>query len=245
MWHPNLKECGHLYLTDTVDGVFSVENIRSNLVERYGEEKGLRIFGVWFDSYRSVDIIDTGIYDCRSPDYTAAAQRSAELIGLPCLLCGGQQYTAGKAGVRPLGRSVSRRRKRPCAERGGFYPVSINTRFPVAVHALALIALNRNGERPSTSELIAKSAGTNPVVIRRILSQLKQAGLLESGPGKPETKLKKAAEEISLGEIYRAVQDREDLFSVHPNPSQQCWIGHNIHSTLEGPFETGAKRDGG
>lgn len=114
--------------------------------------------------------------------------------------------------------------------------MSINTRFPVAVHALALIALNRNGERPSTSELIAKSAGTNPVVIRRILSQLKQAGLLESGPGKPETKLKKAAEEISLGEIYRAVQDREDLFSVHPNPSQQCWIGHNIHSTLEGPL---------
>ncbi len=83
MWHPNLKECGHLYLTDTVDGVFSVENIRSNLVERYGEEKGLRIFGVWFDSYRSVDIIDTGVYDCRSPDYTAAAQRSAELIDCP------------------------------------------------------------------------------------------------------------------------------------------------------------------
>lgn len=82
-WHPNLKEGGHLYLTDTVDGNLSVENIRKRLIERYGEKKGLMVFDIWFDSYSSVDIIDTGIYDCRDPLYLEAAKRNADLIACP------------------------------------------------------------------------------------------------------------------------------------------------------------------
>lgn len=117
----------------------------------------------------------------------------------------------------------------------------INTRFPVAVHALALIALNTNPQRPSTSELIAKSAGTNPVVVRRILSQLRRAGLVDGGPGKPGNELARPAQDISLGEIYRAVQEKEQLFDVHRNPSQQCWIGHNIHGALQRPLQQAQK----
>ena len=50
----------------------------------------------------------------------------------------------------------------------------INTRFTVAVHMLALLALNKNEARPSTSELLAKSVGTNPVVIRQLMQMLKK-----------------------------------------------------------------------
>ncbi len=84
-WYPNLKKGGHLYLTDTVNGKLSVPNIRRDLVEKYGEKKGLRIFAIWFDSYRSVDIIDTGVYDCRSDSYLEMARENAELID--CDLC--------------------------------------------------------------------------------------------------------------------------------------------------------------
>lgn len=82
-WYPNLKEGGHLYLTDTVDGNLSVEDIRRRLVERYGEKKGLLVFEMWFDSYKSVDIIDTGAYDCYGRDYVARAKANADLICCP------------------------------------------------------------------------------------------------------------------------------------------------------------------
>ena len=59
----------------------------------------------------------------------------------------------------------------------------INTRFPVAVHMLALIELNKT--QPSTSELMALSVGTNPVVIRQLMSSLKRAGLIETQNGVP------------------------------------------------------------
>lgn len=80
-WFPNLKKGGHLYLTDGKDDTLSVPNIYQNLTERYGEKKGEFIFDKWFEAYKSVDIIDTGAYDCRTPEYLAAAQRDAAMIG--------------------------------------------------------------------------------------------------------------------------------------------------------------------
>ncbi len=80
-WYPNLKEGGHLYLTDKRD--LSVESVYDSVIEKYGEKKGKRIFEIWFDSYRSVDIIDTGVYDSYAPEYLEAAKRSADLIDCP------------------------------------------------------------------------------------------------------------------------------------------------------------------
>ncbi|MFR1722154.1 DUF1638 domain-containing protein [Emergencia timonensis] len=82
-WHPNLKRSGHMYLTDTVDSDLSIINIRNRLVERYGEKKGLMVFDIWFESYKSVDIIDTGVYDCYSGDYVTRAKANADLIQCP------------------------------------------------------------------------------------------------------------------------------------------------------------------
>lgn len=109
----------------------------------------------------------------------------------------------------------------------------INTRFPVAVHMLALIELNQT--QPSTSELMALSVGTNPVVIRQLMSALKRAGLIETQSGVPGCHLAKPAAEITLREIYRAVQKKSDasLFDFHPNPNPQCPIGRNIQEALE------------
>ena len=82
-WFPNLKEGGHLYLTDKVQGDLSIESIHDSLIDRYGEKKGMRIFDILFDSYRSVDIIDTGAYDSYAPAYLDAAARNAALIDCP------------------------------------------------------------------------------------------------------------------------------------------------------------------
>jgi len=115
----------------------------------------------------------------------------------------------------------------------------INTKFSAAIHCLALLDLFQSGEEALTSELIAKSVGTNPVVVRRILSGLKQAGLIRSQAGCPGYQLAKNAETITLRDIYRAVQDEEEkaLFDVHPRPFPGCPVGRHIHESLESPLQ--------
>lgn len=112
----------------------------------------------------------------------------------------------------------------------------INTRFPVAVHMLALMELNK--KQPVTSELMALSVGTNPVVIRQLMILLKRAGLIESQGGIPGSRLAKPQEEITLLEIYRAVQKQSDasLFDFHPAPNPMCPIGRNIEDALDEPL---------
>lgn len=112
----------------------------------------------------------------------------------------------------------------------------INTRFPVAVHMLALIELNKT--QPSTSELMALSVGTNPVVIRQLMSSLKRAGLIETQNGVPGCHLAKPAAEITLREIYQAVQKKTDapLFDFRANPNPNCPIGRNIREAMDAPM---------
>lgn len=112
----------------------------------------------------------------------------------------------------------------------------INTRFTVAVHMLALIELNN--AQPTTSELMALSVGTNPVVIRQLMSALKKAGLIEAQSGIPGSRLLKPQEEITLREIYQAVKKRSDapLFDFHPTTNPMCPIGRNIEDALDEPL---------
>jgi len=107
-----------------------------------------------------------------------------------------------------------------------------SSRFVIATHTLALLA-NGDGE-PITSELIAGSVNTNPVVIRRILALLSKAGLVTSQEGaKGGTRLAKPAAEISLLAVYRAVEEG-NLFASHPQPpNPQCAVGCNIQAALE------------
>ncbi|HWQ41886.1 MAG TPA: Rrf2 family transcriptional regulator [Desulfosporosinus sp.] len=112
----------------------------------------------------------------------------------------------------------------------------INTRFPVAVHILALLALNQ--ETTTTSELIAKSVNTNPVVIRRINAMLKKAKLITIKAGVGGAYLNLSPQEITLLDVYNAVKSSEDdlLFDLHCNPSKKCVVGANIHEALSEPL---------
>ncbi|MBT9330588.1 Rrf2 family transcriptional regulator [Paracidobacterium acidisoli] len=82
--------------------------------------------------------------------------------------------------------------------------MAVNTRFATGVHALALLAVEPDVLQ--TSEDVARKLNTNPVVIRRIFSLLHQADLVESQKGpNGGSKLAKPAKEISLEDIYRAL----------------------------------------
>ena len=106
-----------------------------------------------------------------------------------------------------------------------------NCRFAVAVHIAAVLANNR--EHPATSDWIAGSVNTNPVVVRRILSALAKAGLVRSQRGSTGGSfLTREPKDISLFQLYRAVdEDEGPALHTHP-PNPDCPVGANIQAVL-------------
>lgn len=118
--------------------------------------------------------------------------------------------------------------------------MSISSRFAVGIHILSLIEFNKDGV--SSSEYLAGSVNTNPAVIRKIMGMLKKAGLIEVHPGIAGASLAKDLSDITLLDVYRAVnvvQDKE-LFSIHENPNPECPVGRNIQNTI-GPLFSDAQ----
>lgn len=119
----------------------------------------------------------------------------------------------------------------------------INTRFTVAVHMMALATFLQNKGIPATSELLAKSVGTNPVVIRQMMPMLKRAGLIETQNGVAGIEIVREQENITLLDIYKAVQKKADapLFDFHPNPNPACFVGGSITEAMEKPLQDAQK----
>jgi Rrf2 family protein len=112
-----------------------------------------------------------------------------------------------------------------------------NTRFAVSVHMLAYLAFRRGASVPSAE--IASSVSTHAVVIRRLLSALVKARLVRARKGASGGfALASAPANISLLDIYRAVEPKPDhgLRRFAPNP--KCPVGAKIGSILNGVFFT-------
>jgi len=105
-----------------------------------------------------------------------------------------------------------------------------NQRFAVSIHILTILAASQNVS--VTSEAIAVSVDTNPVVIRRTMSRLRECGLVDSRPGAcGGWKLARAPGQISLCEVFHAV-DCEDVLSIHDHPNADCLIGGKMKQSL-------------
>src|SRR3954470_16688874 len=114
----------------------------------------------------------------------------------------------------------------------------VATRFAVAIHILLLLACNR-AEGKTTSEYLARSVNTNPVVVRRITGQLARAGLIRVRRGPGGAVLARPPSAISLGDVWRAMQRaaHRPLLPLHASPDQECPVGREVHSLLGGAFE--------
>jgi Rrf2 family protein len=90
--------------------------------------------------------------------------------------------------------------------------MSGNTRVAVAIHIMTALAFSKDS---MSSVELAKSINTNAVVVRRLLIHLARAGLIQCSIGKAGgSTLARDASEITLADIYNAVNDRESLFSI-------------------------------
>lgn len=116
--------------------------------------------------------------------------------------------------------------------------MKVSTQFSLAVHAMLMVAYFP--EVKITSEIVAQSAGCNPVIIRNAFAKLKRANLLLTKSGKGKTELARSADEISLWDIYSAIEgsDAEFIFKIHTNTSGICPVGSQICDILRGHLTT-------
>lgn len=112
--------------------------------------------------------------------------------------------------------------------------MQISSRFTLAVHIFACIDVFKD-EYKITSDFLAGSTNVNPVIIRKILGQLKAAGLVEVARGSGGASIPRPLNEISFLDIYNAVEcvENGELFHFHENPNTDCPVGKNIHAVLD------------
>jgi DNA-binding IscR family transcriptional regulator len=120
--------------------------------------------------------------------------------------------------------------------------MQISTRFSIAVHILLCAAVLED-KCKLTSEFLAASAGVNPVVVRKISSQLKKAGLLNVPAGTGGASLARGPEAISLYDVYAAVESvaKNSLFNMHERPNPACAVGRSIEPLLNAHMEEAQK----
>ena len=116
--------------------------------------------------------------------------------------------------------------------------MQISSRFTIAVHAIICIETFKDTHKV-TSEIIASSVQVNPVVIRRLLQQLKKAGIVEVKRGSGGAAVARPLSEITLLDVYSAVESVENgvLFHFHEDPNPLCPVGRNIHAIMDGRLQ--------
>ncbi|MDO5573555.1 MAG: Rrf2 family transcriptional regulator [bacterium] len=112
--------------------------------------------------------------------------------------------------------------------------MQISSRLTMAIHVIVCIDTFKD-EYKVTSDFLAGSVNVNPVVIRRLLGQLKDAGIVEVTRGSGGAQLARPLEQITMLDLYHAVEcvDDGELFHFHEKPNPKCPVGKNIHNVLD------------
>ena len=124
--------------------------------------------------------------------------------------------------------------------------MQITSRFTVALHIFTCVEVFKEDYKV-TSDFLAGSINTNPVIIRKILTQLKNADLIDVARGTGGITVNRPLSKITFYDVYQAIEPVEngDLFHFHDSPNPECPVGRNIHTLLDGKLKAvqGAMED--
>ena len=113
--------------------------------------------------------------------------------------------------------------------------MQITSRFTIAVHVITAIEYFKDMDRVN-SEFLAGSVGVNPVIVRTVISKLREAGILKTQRGSSGAVLAKPLDQITFYDVYKVVDsvDKEEgLFHFHEQPNPNCPVGRNIHKAMD------------
>ena len=112
--------------------------------------------------------------------------------------------------------------------------MQITSKFTIAAHIIAAIDYFKDSEKV-TSNFLAGSVGANPVIVRNVMGNLKESGIIAISQGKSGISLAKELDEITFYDVYKAVDcvDDDGLFHFHEKPNINCPVGKNIHIAMD------------
>lgn len=112
--------------------------------------------------------------------------------------------------------------------------MKITSRFTIALHIISAIDYFKDREKV-TSNFLAGSVGVNPVIVRNIMGNLKDASIIDVSQGKSGIRIAMSLDEITFYDIYRAVDNtgEEGIFRFHDKPNEKCPVGRNIHRAVD------------
>ena len=106
-----------------------------------------------------------------------------------------------------------------------------SSRFAMAVHGLALLA--DGAPDGLSSAWIAGSVNSHAVVLRRLLSRLATAGLIQAREGRGGGyRLLRPAAQITLAEVYEAIETEGPLAPSPAEPNPDCPIGSGMRCSF-------------
>ena len=115
--------------------------------------------------------------------------------------------------------------------------MQFSSRLTIATHILLCIEIFKKDYKV-TSNFLAGSLNVNPVIVRNVLGQLSSAGIVEIKAGGGGADLSKSPEEVTLLDIFKAVEKEESLFHFHENPNPECPVGRNVHSVMDAKLDS-------
>jgi len=116
--------------------------------------------------------------------------------------------------------------------------MAANSRLTIATHSLAWLALaRRRGYDVLSSEQVAASVHTNPVVIRRCLGELRRAGLVSVSRGAGWS-LAREPHDITLLDVYDAIGAGSPFGLHHTEPNLECPVGRGIRPVLRHVYQS-------
>lgn len=112
--------------------------------------------------------------------------------------------------------------------------MAYSTKLSDALHVLAYIAMQQGSDL--SSDAIATSLASNPSSVRQLMGRLKRAGLIASTTGHPLPRLARDAADVTMLDVYRAVEGEKPLLHLDTHVNPACGVGVNVQAVIGEKF---------
>ncbi|GAA4330041.1 Rrf2 family transcriptional regulator [Pigmentiphaga soli] len=109
-----------------------------------------------------------------------------------------------------------------------------DSRLSSVLHALLHMA---GQDGPVTSEILARCLGTNPVVVRRTMGYLREAGIVTSDRGHAGGwRIHADLRAVTLRQLHEALGEPAMFAIGNRNEAPECLVEQSVNAALEGTF---------
>lgn len=105
-----------------------------------------------------------------------------------------------------------------------------STKLSNTIHILIFIHLSYDSSLSSTK--IAESIKTNPAYVRQLMAKLKAHGIISNTQGHANASLTRPPHEITMLDVYRAVEGNKPLLHLDTDTNPECGVGINIQLSI-------------